>query len=168
MRIITYDKKQKERFNNLVKERYGFEVKGQIIRQGSEKVRIFTGNLSEHELNVISGTVRVETVGLYLATKDETFENIRFSFDASFLGKDAVKNVLDLDDIQVRQWFQGNDILLDDTPSEQSPEFKNQALTSSYPFIFLRYKEEIVGVGKLTDDKTKLINFVPKERRIKY
>ena len=162
MRIETYDKREMEKFNGFLNEKYGFELKGQIIKQGNEKIRIFTGNLSEHELNVISGTVRVETAGLYLATKDERNGEIRFSFDASYLGKDAKKNVIELDDIQVRQWFQGNDIDVNniDTNSDDG--------NFSYPFVFLRYKDEMVGCGKITEDKTKILNFVPKERRIKY
>jgi NOL1/NOP2/fmu family ribosome biogenesis protein len=183
MRIETYDKKEKEKFDHLLNEKYGLELKGQIIKQGNEKIRIFTGNLNERELNIISGTVRVETVGLYLATIDNE-KNIRFSFDASYLGKEAKKNILELDDLQVRQWFQGNDILIDsqrssDSSKNQTPTSKqsiapNNTLTStpnntltSNPFVFLRYKNEMVGCGKLTSEK-KILNFVPKERRIKY
>jgi len=165
MRFEIYDKKQKQEFNNFLKEKYGFELKGQIIKQSTDKLRIFTGNLSEHELNVLAGTVRIETVGLYLATidknKENHEENIRFSFDASFLGKKATKNVLDLNDEQVKQWFKGNDISLE----EQRPD-TDQNSTLMYSYIFLKYKDEMVGCGKLVQGK--ILNFVPKERRIKY
>ncbi len=173
MRYQTLNKKQKERFSNFFKEKYGLELKGQIVKQSTEKLRIFTGNLLEHELAVFVGTVRVETIGIYLVTLDnrdkgEKEETIRFSFDAGFLAKDATKNVLELNDKQAKQWFKGEDITIDS--EQQSPDTKEDLKLNNvdYPFVLLKYKDEIVGCGKLTQDKDKIINFVPKERRIKY
>jgi len=169
MRYETLNKKQKEKLDNFFKDKYGLELKGQILKQSQEKLRIFTGNLSEHELAVLANTVRVETIGIYLATIDENKEtheeDIRFSFDASFLAKKATKNIIELDDEQVKDWFQGNDLIFE----KQSPSSDKLKLASiDYPFVFLKYKDEIVGCGKLTSDKDKILNFVPKERRIKY
>lgn len=163
MRIEIFKKKEKEQFNQFIEDKYGFELKGQIIKQSTNKLRIFTGNLSEHELSILTGTVRVETAGLYLATWDTTNEvkkeeSIRFSFDASFLGKEATKNFLDLNDEQVKQWFRGEDIDLEGQYPTESQD--------SQTYILLKYKNEMVGCGKLTQNK--ILNFVPKERRIKY
>ncbi len=190
MRFEIFKKKQKQEFDHFIKEKYGFDLPScQIIKQSTDKLRIFTGNLSEHELSVLSGTVRVETAGLYLATWDTTNEekkqeSIRLSFDASFLGKDATKNVLELDDEQVKQWFKGDDISLEKPSETQSLNTDsnhkltfNQSITltstneltntlTSQEFILLKYKDEIVGCGKLAQNK--ILNFVPKERRIKY
>jgi len=175
MRIEIFKKKEKEQFNQFIEEKYGFELKGQIIKQSQDKLRIFTGNLSEHELSVLTGTVRVETAGLYLATWDTTNEekkeeSIRLSFDASFLAKNATKNTIDLNDEQVKTWFQGNDIIIDLDESlktnDKSIPHTSQSLAPN-TFILLKYKDEMVGCGKLTSEKDKILNFVPKERRIK-
>ena len=96
-RFELFDKKKKQEFIQFLKEKYGFELSGNVLKQSQEKLRYFTGNLSEHELNILAGTVRVETIGLYLATIDED-ASIRFSFDAGFLAKNAKKNVIELDD----------------------------------------------------------------------
>jgi NOL1/NOP2/fmu family ribosome biogenesis protein len=154
--INILNKKQKERFNNFLEENYNIEIKGQIIKQSNNKLRIFTGNLSEHELNILMGTVRVETIGLYLAKiDDKNPENIRFSFDASFLAKNVKKNVLEVNDFQATEWFKGNDIEIE----------SNTHTPYTYQYIFLKYKDEIVGCGKIAENK--ILNFVPKERRIK-
>jgi NOL1/NOP2/fmu family ribosome biogenesis protein len=150
--IKTLDKKQIEK--NLEKM-YGIKLpRGQIIQQSKEKLRIFTGDVSEKELNFLSSIVNVEVIGLYFAFQKE--KDFRLSFDALFLAQDATKNILELNEEQFKEWISGQIIEIN--------EKQKSSLNEDY--VFLKYQDNIVGCGKLAQNR--ILNFVPKERRIKY
>jgi len=41
----------------------------QILQFGKEKLRLFSGNLSKQELNILDRNLKIETAGLYFAKK---------------------------------------------------------------------------------------------------
>ncbi len=158
MKLEILSKKDKDKLSNFLEQAYGLGLpRCQIIQSSKERLRIFTGDLSERELMILANTIRIETIGTYLAfikkEDNEKDSEFRLSFDSSFIFKDATKNILDLDEEQMKLWISGQDLVA-------------EKISSTYPFMLLRYKEEIIGCGKLTQNK--ILNFVPKERRIRH
>lgn len=150
--IKTLNKKEMDK---RLEQTYGIKLpRGQVIQWSKEKLRVFTGDVSEKELNFLSSIVRVELVGLYLAFQKEN--ELRLSFDSLFLAKDATKNIFELTEEQFKQWISGQEIELD------TSNLKN--IDNEY--ILIRYKQDIVGCGKLAQGK--ILNFIPKERRLRY
>ena len=94
---------KKEIDKNLEKI-YGIKLpRGQIIQQSKERMRIFTGDVSEKELNFLSSIVNVEVIGLYFAFQKEN--DFRLSFYFLFLAQNATKNILELDEQQFKEWI---------------------------------------------------------------
>jgi NOL1/NOP2/fmu family ribosome biogenesis protein len=146
MKIQTLNRKEKREFEEKLKQKFGVILpRCSLVKGGKNKIRIFTGDLSEHELNILSGAVRVETIGMYYA---QYIDNIRISFSSSNLFK-ATKNILELNEKQAKQWLRGEDLNM---------KVKNKG------YILIKYDDMIVGCGKATEDK--ILNFVPKEKRI--
>ncbi|MEM4152815.1 MAG: hypothetical protein QXK80_01715 [Candidatus Pacearchaeota archaeon] len=119
-----------------------------LIKQGKDRIRIFTGNLPPKDLMILSKLLPIETVGFYFAfLKGQEF---RLSFDASILyGKDS-KKAIELNDEEVKKWLKGEDI-------------ENKRGKEGY--FLIKYGSDILGCGKAT--KNRILNFIPKERRIK-
>lgn len=171
-------KKKKEEIQEELEKNYQVSLPSfQLVRQAKDRLRIFTGNLSEREINFLASLVRIETVGLYFAfVKNQRMvfdrarnssefrhfkeQEFRVGFDSCFLFKEAKKNVFELNEEQARKWLAGEDLNLD------LENIDKNNFTSN--FVFLRYKEDVVGCGKFVPSQNKILNFVPKERRIKY
>ena len=152
MRIDVLSKRKKQEIQDFLEQTYEIELpKCQFIQQSKDRIRIFTGNLSEKELGILNNAINLETIGAYFSFSKE--KDFRISFDSCFLFKEAKKNVLVLDEEQKQKWLAGEEI-----PIENTKEF-------TYPFVLLKYKQDIIGCGKLAQGR--VLNFVPKERRIK-
>ena len=87
---------------------------------------------------------------MYFARKIDG--KIRLSIEGSQIINPR-KNVIELKENQVKLWVMGNDIELDEKMENGE-------------FYILKYKNNILGSGKYSDGK--ILNFVPKERRLKY
>jgi len=124
-----------------------------LIPSGKEKIRGYSGDLSMDEISNLGNIANMENIGLYLFHEYET--EIRLSTDAIHILKDQItKNILVLNKDQKQMWFKGQDIPIPD-------EWKNQ----ENGFRVLKFEDDFIGCGKLVDDR--LINYMPKERRIK-
>ena len=139
-------------------EYYGIkELPFLLISSGKEKIRGYSGSLSLEEIRKLQKNSRVEIIGIYLF--HEYPDEIRFSLDALHLLKDQItKNIIELTDEQKEKWFRGEDILL--TKEEQEKFSKEKK-----GFKVIKHKDDLIGMGKLTDDR--IVNYLPKERRRK-
>lgn len=147
----------KKEMDKKLEEIYGVKLpRGQVIQWSKEKLRIFTGDVSERELNFLASIVNVEIIGLYFAFQKDN--ELRFSFDSLFLAKDAKKNILEINGEQFKQWISGQEIEINE---EQKAGLKD----SQTQYILLKYKDDVIGCGKYT--QTKVLNFIPKERRLR-
>jgi len=91
--------------------------------------------------------LRVNSYGLYFAELRDT--EIRLSVEGSqIIGPKAKKNVVELSEKQLHDWFNGLDL---DIKHERS-------------FVILKYNEDFVGCGKSTEEK--ILNYLPKIRRV--
>lgn len=120
-----------------------------LFETGKEKIRGFSGTMTRDELIELSKIANVEIIGLYLFRQEG---ELRLGFDGSqMLGSAIGKNTIDLDLEHLEAWLRGEDLEVD---SE----------VGSGVYV-LRHNNKIVGCGK--SDGKKLVNFVPKERRIR-
>lgn len=138
-------------------ENYGISKLNYLFLQTNSKLRIFSGILSKDELLTWMRNLRVDNIGLYFASLED---GLRMSIDAvHLLGSQINKNILEIDDIQAENWFHGHELSID----ELKKTCKLDGLEEG--FIILKNKDDFIGVGKLS--KAKILNYMPKERRIK-
>ncbi|MFW6230784.1 MAG: methyltransferase RsmF C-terminal domain-like protein [Nanoarchaeota archaeon] len=142
--------REKKRLFAMMADQWGMDTnflkEHVVVQTGSGKIFFLTKDTAEliGEMNI-----KVYSFGNYFGTivKDE----FRASIEGSqFLGKHAMKNVIDLTPDQAKAWISGEDIQMD-------------ADASGYCLI--RYKDDFLGCGKYTGNT--LLNYVPKSRRIK-
>jgi len=147
MKIIKSSEKKK--ILAQLQEQYGIaKLPYLLLRFGKEKIRLYSGNLSSEELNILDKNLRIENAGLYFSKQHQ--DKIRLSLDALHLLKNQItKNILELTDKQAEQWFKGEDL----------------QIQTNRNFKILKNKEDIIGCGKSTGEK--ITNFMPKERRVK-
>lgn len=134
---------------------YGIEnLKYLLIHSGNEKIRAYSGILSTEELNDLNKIIGIDTIGCYFFT--DHGNEIRLSPEAIMLLKqDINNNVISLNEEQAQEWLVGQDINLDNL---QLPNQTNG-------FKVIKIKEDLISMGKLSSNK--LMNYLPKERRIK-
>ena len=103
--------------------------------------------LSKEFSSLDSSKFKINNLGLYII-KIEPF-GIRLSIEGSqLIGKKATKNILEIDD--PKEWMKGNDIVAD-------KKYKSGVL--------IKYKDNFLGSGFYS--KGKIINFIPKSRRVR-
>jgi NOL1/NOP2/fmu family ribosome biogenesis protein len=128
-----------------------------LTKSGKEKIRGYTGSLTTDEIVKINNEIGIELLGLYLF--HDYHGDLRLSFDAISALKDQItKNIIELDNKQAEEFLKGNDIAL--TKDEQE-KFKDESLG----FKIMKNNNEFIGTGKLTKDR--VVNYMPKERRLR-
>jgi len=154
MKIIKATEKKK--ILEELKEQFGItKLPYLLLRFGKEKIRIYSGDLSTEELNVLDKNLRIENIGLYFAKQQK--DGIRLTLDGIQLLKFQItKNILELNDKQAEEWLKGLDLDLKEI---------SKNLTLKKRFVILKNQNEFIGCGKVTEKK--ITNFIPKERRIK-
>ena len=140
---------EKKEILNELNEYYGVsKLPYLLIETGRQRIRAFSGSLSKEEILKLSRHANIEIIGLYLASKRD--DDIRLNFDAVSLLKDQIKeNIVEIDEKQLALWIRGFDL---DIKYKRGP-------------VVIKYKDEIVGVGKSNEEK--LFNYIPKERKVR-
>lgn len=156
LQILDKTKKKKfiEKISYLGIEKFPYL----LLKIGAEKVRAFSGSLSVDEIIRISSEIRVEGIGIYFGkeTRDET----RLTMDAIHILKNQItKNIVEINEVQEKDWFLGKGIEL---TAEQSEKYKNLV-----GFVVIKSEDDLLGTGKISQDKKRISNFLPKERRVK-
>jgi NOL1/NOP2/fmu family ribosome biogenesis protein len=142
MEIIN-SKERKEIIAQL-NEQFGInKIPYTIIRFGKDKIRIYSGEISNEELLRLDQNLRIETAGLYFAKQQE--DGIRLTLDGIAIFKDQIKKgILELSDEQAKEWLKGNELLIQ----------------TERGFRILKNQGEFIGCGKATGEK--IANFMPK------
>lgn len=118
-----------------------------LLETGKEKVRVFSGSLSQREIEDLATVSNVEIIGLYTVRKEH---DLRLSFDATQVFTSQLsKNIVDISEEQRAQWIRGHDLDM------QAPRGT----------VIVRCGIDFLGCGKSTGEK--IINHVPKERRLR-
>lgn len=115
-----------------------------FFRNKEDKIFLVSRKLKQLNLKKLN----INSIGLYFAKVNK---EIRLSIEGSqLIGKLATKNILELNNKEANKWLQGNNI-------KTSKEFKG--------FVIIKNKEDYLGCGKFKTGE--ILNYVPKERRIK-
>jgi NOL1/NOP2/fmu family ribosome biogenesis protein len=149
MKFDFYSSKDRKKLVEELNAGFGIsEVPKVLFETGKEKIRGFSGDLNIDEIYALDRITNIEFLGLYLFRKD--LSQIRLGFDGALLLKDEInKNIVDISSEQLEKWMTGHnlDIVLDKG------------------MYVVKCGDDFFGCG-LSDGKH-LINFVPKERRIR-
>lgn len=133
---------------------YGIEkVPHLLLKFGKDKIRGYTGHLSTDEIQKIDRIVNIDLIGLYLFNEHD--DEIRLSLDAVHFFKNQItKNIIELTSEQAEKWLRGEDL-----------EIAEKWKTEEHGFKVIKFERDFLGMAKLT--KERLINYMPKERRVR-
>mgnify|MGYP001590632515 FL=1 len=141
------NKKEIEKILNKIKEQFGIkklDFDYGILQNKQGKIFLISKDVNKIDLSKL----RINELGLYVARLDK---GLRLTIEGSQLfGKNATKNVYEVNGEEANSWLQGNEI-------DCSKEFNG--------FVIVKYKDNYLGSGKCKNNK--ILNFIPKERRIK-
>ncbi|MEM4330976.1 MAG: hypothetical protein QW273_03135 [Candidatus Pacearchaeota archaeon] len=159
MKLKILSKEEKEEFLKRVSYLGDLKSEGIFIKTG-ERIRLFTGSLTEKEILKIWNLYMIEGIGLYIAKdffdrKTKSFET-RLSLDGLHFFKNQISDsIIEIDEEQKEKWFRGESLILKE---EQIKKVKSE-------IIALVFKGDFVGSGKIKGDR--VYNYLPKERRVK-
>ncbi len=140
---------EKKKIISQLNEQYGIsKLPYLLIKFGENKIKIYSGGLSNDELNTLAANLIIENLGLYFAKIEK--DGIRLTLDGIQVLKEQItKNIIEIDDKQTEEWLKGLDL----------------DIKTSRGFKVLKNNNEFLGCGKSTGER--IANFMPKERRIK-
>lgn len=146
--LTALNSKEAKAILRIIKEQWNAEPKLDYFFFKDNDNKIYIMN---REFTLIdTSKLRINSLGLYIGQlRDNEF---RLSIEGSqIIGKHAKKNVVELNKEDMRRWLRGEEIdLIKKIPG----------------FIILKHNNDFLGSGKITKDN-KLMNFIPKERRIR-
>lgn len=160
------NKKEKKEILNLLNQQFGIkDLPFEILKQGKEKLFAISGGINQKIINEIDKVSNIEGIGVYFAKHEEKLDLIRLSIEGSqLLGNLGLikKNILELESKkEFENWMAGQEI--------QTEEFQNlkKQVQDKEGFVVIRYKQDFLGIGKISKHKDKIGNFIPKNRRLK-
>ena len=149
--IYKLSKDDRKKVVKTLNEQFGIsEIKGELIKIGSERIRLFTGELTEKEYEAIMEAVRLEGIGLAILKEEK--EEFRITIEAAqVFGEQATKNIYQLNDQELSPWMHGEDL---------------QKHNEKKGFVIVKHNQDFLGMGKLGAEKVS--NYIPKERRLRH
>lgn len=133
-----------KQIRKLIEEQWGTEIGDYVFMQKGDDIFITSRDIERIPID----RLRVNSIGLYMG--ELRHGELRLSIEGSqIIGKDARRNIFELDDSQKFSWIKGDDI---DTGSEAKG------------FVLIRYGNDFLGCGKIKDGR--VINYYPKSRRV--
>jgi NOL1/NOP2/fmu family ribosome biogenesis protein len=147
MWVRFLSKGKKKELLRVLKKSFGIEKPPFLFFETSKETRIFTGSVSKDDLGMLVKNLRIQSMGLYFAKKEDG--EFRLSLDAThLLSKEIKKNILEISDEQKDKWMNGENLEIDE---------------SLKGIFIVKNKEDFLSSGKASNGK--LFNFIPKERR---
>ena len=146
-------------------DNYGIELKSlpknsKLIQRGKEKISIFTGEISDKDIQKLKQFASIELIGLYFA-KIDLFDNnkkedIRLNMEGTHIFKENItKNIINLSSENlIEEWMMGREILIPQGKWERGFVVIRNSITGDF-----------LGCGKASAEK--ITNFIPKGRRLK-
>lgn len=150
MNIHFIKSSEKKHITENLNQNFGIgKIPYLLIRSGKERIRAFSGHLSKEEILQINRLTNLEAVGIYFM-KEENEKEIRLTLDAIHLLQDQItKNTLEISQENTLEWLRGKDL----------------SIKTPYGPVVLTHNFYLLGFGKSTGEK--ILNFIPKERRLK-
>ena len=142
--------KEKKKIRGILSDQWGIVDTREFEMLQNEKGRIYIANRSIE--NVDWNKLRINSIGSYFGEMLDG--KMRLSIEGSqLMGPIAKKNVIELSSQDARLWLKGYDLAQGMYQGEIGA------------FMLVRHQNDFLGTTKYTT--TKLLNYVPKERRIK-
>ena len=143
-------KKEAERIIESIKDRFGInELKELTENYGfliSNNNRVYL--ISKDISNIDISKLNMNSIGMYFC---DINEDVILSIEGTqLIGNKATKNIIELDEEQMKEWLLGRDIEISENHEGS---------------VILKYKEDFLGCGQIKENK--ILNFVAKNRRIK-
>jgi len=143
--LTTLKNKDKKLLIKNLEEQFGFLGKLNYSFFVNSNKRVFILNPN---VDIDFSKIHVNSLGLYFANIEK---ELRLSIEGSqLIGPHSTKNILELNETKLKSWISGKDI----TTQE---EFSG--------FVLIKHNNDFYGTGKYKDNK--ILNYIPKERRIK-
>ena len=143
--MIQNTREKKEIIKALEKE-YGFTKKLDYVflRNKEDKIYIISRDIEKLDLNKL----RINSIGSYFGELRNG--EIRLSIEgAQIIGPKATKNVIELNEEKIEEWFKGFDV-------DYESDYKG--------FVIIKNNNDYYGSGKLKENK--ILNYIPKIRRL--
>ena len=147
MNLKILNKKQIKEILALIKKQWSADIMLDyaFLKDKNDKIFIINKEFTEIDLSKL----KINSLGLYIAQLMS--DGIRLSIEGSqIIGPKAKKNIIELTKKQLTNWLQGNDI-----------ELK----TALKGYVILKHDSDFIGCGKIKQNK--LLNYIPKTRRLK-
>lgn len=140
---------EKKEIMQKLEEQFGIsELPYLLFEAPKDKIRAFSGSMTREELWLLGSFLNVNFIGIPLLKKEDS--DFKIGFDAIHLLKEQItKGIVEINKEQLEQWIRGKDL----------------EITSDSKFVIIKYKSDFIGYGKSTGEK--ILNHVPKERRIR-
>ena len=140
--------KEIKKILNWLKEHYSIKelkIDKAFLQNTKDKIYLISKKISEFE----DKNLRINLIGMYFAKEEK--KGIRLSIEGSqIIGSEATKNVIELNKNQLSDWLNGQDV-------ELTADLEG--------FVIIKHGNDFFGVGNYKEGK--ILNYVPKERRIK-
>ena len=144
--IKILNKKEIKKILESIEEQWDAEVNLDYAFLKTEKDKIYLVNKDISKIEL--GKLRINSIGLYFA--EIRNGEIRLSIEGSqLIGKKAEKNVLKLNEKEMKEWMKGSDL-------EKEGNFSG--------FLIIKHKDDFLGCGKCANGK--ILNYIGKARRI--
>lgn len=126
-----------------IEERFGTKIDFKLKEMGKRKIYAYKEctELEKQPIDIIH-------YGFYFGRLEK--DGLRLSIEGTqLIGKKVKKNILEIDYNQAIKWMKGEDL---------------QVESETGGYVILKWRNYYLGCGKLKNRK--VINFVPKDRRI--
>src|SRR6266540_1965107 len=148
MTIEILNSKKTEEIKKIIEDTYGLHLGGIFLISGENRIRFFDGKIDIRSLHDFQRNFFVEAIGIYFGRLFD--EGFRLSFDsASLFQKEITKNIIHVKKEEMEEWFKGGNL---------KTEMPNG-------FYIIKFNEDAIGCAKVSN-KT-ILNYVPKEKRLK-
>jgi NOL1/NOP2/fmu family ribosome biogenesis protein len=148
---------EKKKLVVQLNDQFGIEYlpeNASLIRTAKGKIILFTGELTEKEMDKIREITFIEGAGVYIGKylEPEARESdIRLTLEGTEIFKEQItKNIMEIEDKQMQEWMEGKDLPIE---------------TEKRGIYVIKYKSDLLGTGKASEKR--IANFVPKERRLR-
>jgi len=142
--------KERERLMGVFEKQFGIkQIQGTLIRGRKGGIYLFTGTIPDKEIFNLLKIFPVEIIGIYLAK--EMDGKLRLSIEGSQILKNEItKRIVELSKEEMEIWIMGHELI---------------KKTGFEDYVVMKYKNEMLGVGKASENK--ITNFIPKSRRLR-
>ena len=149
--IKLLNKRETDKIRELIKEQWNSEIdfddyaiyidsKSKLFIVNKDTAAFADSNMQK---------LRINSIGMYFGELKEN--DLRLSIEGSqMIGKNASKNIIELNDKQSRDWMRGYDV-------QKEAECKG--------FVLVKHNDDFMGTGRYANGN--LTNFVSKTRRLK-